>query len=149
MSDETPRDWRGTEITAGAPVIYGAPVGRSIELVEGEVVGFTKGGRVNVRVVRRAYQSGSSYSKRTVHVGPDRLTIINPDSLPPTDLPTYEQQIQVSEERYREQQRIAATHVKAHYEEYWETYGGNHKWKRERWVCPCGVKYATERECTA
>lgn len=106
-----PRDWRGTAIEVGASVIYGAPVGRSIELVEGEVVSFSKTGRVNVKVVRRAYQHGSTYSKKTVHVGQDRLIVINSDSLPPTTLPTWEEAIGESKRRADLRDANEATHT--------------------------------------
>lgn len=72
-------DWRGTAVLIGQTVIYGAPVGSSISMVEAEVIGFTRSGRVNVRPIRRAY--GRWQSKDVVHVGPDRLTVI--DRLPP------------------------------------------------------------------
>jgi hypothetical protein len=74
------------DIVEGASCIYGAPVGRSIALVEGVVDGFTASGRVWVRIVRRAYGGGWSDSKDRVHVGPDRLVIV--DALPACDLPT-------------------------------------------------------------
>jgi hypothetical protein len=85
MSD-TAKDARGVEIHPGATCIYGAPVGRSIALVEGVIDGFTSSGRVWVRIVRRAYGGGWSDSKARVHVGPDRLVIV--DALPESDLPT-------------------------------------------------------------
>lgn len=80
-------DWRGTPINIGDTVIYGAPVGRSIAMVEGIVDSFTKTGRVNVKVVRRAY--GLS-GKDVVHVGPDRLTIVT--KLPDTSKPDVKQE---------------------------------------------------------
>lgn len=82
--DEVARDWRGTPIVEGATVIYGAPVGRSIAMVQGTVDGFTPAGRVWINVTHRAY-GGHGHAPR-VHVGPDRLTIVT--TLPPTDLPT-------------------------------------------------------------
>ena len=106
-----PRDWRGTSIKVGDPVIYGAPVGRSIELVEGEVTGFSKTGRVNVKVIRRAYSHAGGYGKRTVHVGQDRLTVIRPDSLPPTTLPTWEEAIEASQRRQEEREDRYNSHV--------------------------------------
>lgn len=104
------KDWRGTPITEGARCIYAATVGRSTELVEGEVVGFTKSGRVNVRVVRRAYQGGWSDSKRIVHVGNDRLLIMKPDGLPETDLPTFDEKIKEAQVKREENDRIYKTH---------------------------------------
>lgn len=88
MTSDTPRDWRGIPITPGARVIYGAGVGRSIALVEGTVdtdTPFTKSGRVNVRVIRRAYGGGWYDPKPVVHVGRDRLTVVE---LPPSTEPT-------------------------------------------------------------
>lgn len=79
-------DARGVEIVEGASCIYGAPVGRSIALVEGVIAGFTPSGRVWVRIVRRAYGGGWSDSKERVHVGPDRLVVV--DALPESGLPT-------------------------------------------------------------
>lgn len=83
---DTPKDARGVEIVEGASCVYGAPVGRSIALVEGVIDGFTASGRVWVRIVRRAYGGGWSNSKDRVHVGPDRLVIV--DALPASDLQT-------------------------------------------------------------
>jgi hypothetical protein len=82
----TAQDARGVDITEGASCIYGAPVGRSIALVEGVIDGFTASGRVWVKVVRRAYGGGYSGGKDRVHVGPDRLVVV--DALPACDLPT-------------------------------------------------------------
>lgn len=96
-----PRDWRGTKIEIGSPVIYGAPLGRSIQLVEGEVVGFSKTGRVNVRIVRRAVSHAWGGNREVVHVGQDRLIVIRPDSLPPTGLPTWGDKLQEANERLR------------------------------------------------
>lgn len=81
-STEPPRDWRGTPITPGALVIYGAPVGRSIALVEATVADpmLTPSGRIWLNVQRRAY--GHSDTSRRVHVGADRLTVVT--ALPPT-----------------------------------------------------------------
>lgn len=79
------KDWRGTEIEVGSLVIYGAPVGRSIALVEGLVDGFTDSGRVWVTIIRRAYGGGWSGSKSRVHVGADRLVVVT--ELPPSDIP--------------------------------------------------------------
>lgn len=77
-------DARGIEITEGATCVYGAPVGRSIALVEGTIDGFTPSGRVWVKIVRRAY--GSYGHTARVHVGADRLVIV--DELPNSPLPT-------------------------------------------------------------
>ncbi|MGW2950758.1 hypothetical protein [Streptomyces eurythermus] len=82
----TAKDARGVDIVEGASCIYGAPVGRSIALVEGVIDGFTQSGRVWVRIVRRAYGGGWSDSKDRVHVGADRLVIV--DALPESNLPT-------------------------------------------------------------
>ncbi|HLL34191.1 MAG TPA: hypothetical protein VK545_09930 [Streptomyces sp.] len=82
----TAKDARGVEIVEGASCIYGAPVGRSIALVEGVIDGFTPSGRVWVRIVRRAYGGGWTNSKDRVHVGPDRLVIV--DALPESALQT-------------------------------------------------------------
>lgn len=98
---ESIRDWRGTVIEPGQTVIYGSPVGRSIQLVEGEVDGFTKSGRVRVRVIRRSYTTGS---KEVVDVGADRLTIV--ESLPPTSNPTQAEEYAA----VLEQRRRRATH---------------------------------------
>ncbi len=112
MTEPTPEaspvtDWRGTPITEGALVIYGAPVGRSIALVEGTVDGFTKSGRVNVRVLRRAYGGGWS-DREVVHVGPDRLTIVA--ELPPTELPLLSEEIAARKARVEETRRRVASH---------------------------------------
>jgi hypothetical protein len=80
------KDWRGTPITEGALVIYGASVGRSVTLVEGVVSGFTHSGRVWIEVTRRAWGSSGMDGSPLVHVGPDRLTVVT--ELPPTNLPT-------------------------------------------------------------
>lgn len=107
MTDDQPRDWRGTPIVPGSLVIYGAPVGRSIALVEAEVVGFTKTGRVNVRIIRRAV--GGSWSEReVVHVGADRLVVVA--MLPPSDVPLTSSLIADREAAEAERKRIRATH---------------------------------------
>ncbi len=93
------RDWRGIIIEPGLTVVYGGPVGRSIQMVEGEVVGFTKSGRVNVKVIRRAYTSGD---RDVVHVGADRLTVV--DALPPTTNATQAEESAVRAERRRRYQ---------------------------------------------
>lgn len=106
-----PRDWRGTPILVGSPVIYGGPVGRSIQLVEAEVVGFSKTGRVNVKIVRRAYSRAWPSDKRIVHVGQDRLVVVKSDGLPPTTLPTWEQEMQEAEDRRNRRDRNYETHT--------------------------------------
>lgn len=80
-------DWRGTPITPGALVVYGAPVGRSIAMVEATVATpmLTPSGRIWLDVVRRSYgHIGTEVGK--VHVGADRLTVVT--ELPPTEMPT-------------------------------------------------------------
>jgi hypothetical protein len=76
-------DARGVVINEGDTVIYGAPVGRSIALVEGVADGWTESGRVWVRVIRRAYGHGS---RERVHVGADRVVVVL--ALPDTDRET-------------------------------------------------------------
>lgn len=78
-------DWRGTPIEVGQTVIYGAPVGRSIAMVEAVVDGFTDSGRVWLLVRHRAYGGWGDNVKQRVHVGADRLTVVL--ELPPTELP--------------------------------------------------------------
>ena len=79
-----PFDWRGVPIVIGQVVLYGSPVGRSFCMVEGEVVGFTRTGRVNVHVVRRAI--GGWQTQDVVRVRPERVTVV---SLPGGPLVTY------------------------------------------------------------
>ncbi|MGW1268177.1 hypothetical protein [Streptomyces sp. NPDC002491] len=100
MSD-TLKDARGVDIHEGAPCVYGAGVGRSIALVEAVVDGFTDSGRVWLKVVRRSYGATTWGRPRDrVHVGPDRLVIV--DSLPNCDLPTdAEKAVDAREERIR------------------------------------------------
>lgn len=148
------KDWRGTPITEGALCIYAATVGRSTELVEGEVVGFTPSGRVNVRVVRRAYQGGWSTSKRIVNVGHDRLLIVNPDGLPETDLPTFDEEIQEAQVKRAEQDRIYNTHSgPAYVDEGYEaknSWTGHTQtvWRTVRKPCTvCGDDVRWRREC--
>lgn len=90
-------DWRGTPIAPGATVIYGAGVGRSIELVEATVqpepgnpdkAHQTANGDVWLTVTRRSYQKPST---DRVRAGADRLTVVA--ELAPTDLPTARQVI--------------------------------------------------------
>lgn len=129
-------DWRGTPIEPGQIVVYGGPVNRSIQQVEGQVEGFTKSGRVRVRVIRRSYTTGS---KEIVDVGPDRLTVV--ESLPPTTNATQaEEYAAVLETR-----RIYATH---NMPSYWLD---GPPWTNPNRVCvDCGATYAEsrERECT-
>lgn len=109
---EDPRDWRGVPIVVGALVIYGAPVGRSISMVEATVESFTKSGRVNVRPVRRAYGGGADYgwdAKETVHVGQDRLTVVG--ELPPALMPTEAEKRAAYEVKQAERKRVEATHL--------------------------------------
>jgi hypothetical protein len=80
------KDARGVDIHVGATCVYGAGVGRSIALVEAVVDGFTDAGRVWLKVVRRSYGGGWADGKDRVHVGADRLVIV--DLLPASDLPT-------------------------------------------------------------
>lgn len=85
-ADHGARDWRGTPITPGALVIYGAQVGRSVTLVEARVADpmCTPSGRIWLEVIRRSY--GGWLDAERVHVGADRLTVV--DTLPPTALPS-------------------------------------------------------------
>jgi hypothetical protein len=127
-----PTDWRGTPITEGALVIYGAGVGRSIQLVEGTVEGFTPKGAVKVRIVRRSYVSGT---QAVVTVGPDRLTIVT--SLPETSAPTQDECNAVSAER----RRVYATHS---FPDYWMSREQN----IPRVCAACGVEpNSVEKEC--
>ena len=109
------RDWRGTKIEVGDTVIYGGPVGRSIQMVEGEVVGFTPAGRVNVRIVRRSYSRAYHGDKRVVHVGHDRLTVLKDGVLPPTEMPTWDEAITESERQKRERDAHYASHTGPEY----------------------------------
>lgn len=129
------RDWRGTVIEPGQTVIYGGPVGRSIQQVEGEVVGFTKSGRVNVHVIRRSFTSGD---RDVVHVGADRLTVV--ESLPPTSNVTQAEQNVERLERHRRYE----THDMP---PYWNS---EPPYTNPNRVCQrCGVTFAeaSEREC--
>ncbi|MFB7823847.1 hypothetical protein [Streptomyces hydrogenans] len=95
----TAKDARGVEIEVGATCVYGAGVGRSIALVEAVVDGFTDTGRVWLKVVRRSYGDTTWGTPRErVHVGPDRLVIV--DALPACELPT---DVEKAEERKREE----------------------------------------------
>lgn len=92
-----PVDWRGTPITPGALVIYGGPVGRSIQMVEATVADpmLTPSGRIWLNVVRRSYDDDSD---GRVHVGADRLVVVG--QLPPTALPTATE-VREKRERWR------------------------------------------------
>lgn len=100
-----PEDWRGAPIIEGRTVVYGAGVGRSIQMVEGTVDGFTKKGRVRIRITRRSYTSGT---REVVDVGPDRLTVVW--ELPPSDQPTQGEKRAELEAAHAERQRLHATH---------------------------------------
>lgn len=119
MTDST--DARGVRITDGALCVYGATVGRSVALVEGVIDGFTASGRVWVRVVRRAYGGWGVDLKDRVHVGPDRLVIV--DSLPASNLPTQEEAVRAERRRlidlYRD--RIADRQAGGEPQNPWET----------------------------
>lgn len=125
-------DARGVEIVEGASCIYGAPVGRSIALVEGVIDGFTASGRVWVRVVRRAYGGGWSDSKDRVHVGADRLVIV--DALPESNLQTQAEKVaetrRLNAERYR--QNIAHVESGGDVPTYMGTRDEALAWYRER-----------------
>lgn len=113
MTTTPPRDWRGTPITPGALVIYGAPVGRSIAMVEAIVAApmTTPSGRIWLNVQRRAY--GSSWAAdgeqiRKVHVGADRLTVVG--VLPPTLVLTEQEKADRREEQRTRRRRWVDTH---------------------------------------
>jgi hypothetical protein len=90
--DTVPVDWRGVPITEGCTLIYGAGVGRSVAMVEAVYEGkTTPSGRLWVRVVRRAYGSTGSAADLRVHIGADRVTVV--DSLPASDTPTEDEKI--------------------------------------------------------
>lgn len=128
----TAKDARGVDITEGALCIYGAPVGRSIALVEGVIDGFTASGRVWVKVVRRAYGGGWEGGKDRVHVGPDRLVIVDalPDCTLPTDAETREESRQENIAHYRE--RIAELEAGGEVPSYLGTRDEALVWYRER-----------------
>ncbi|MFD6361847.1 hypothetical protein ACFWFX_18645 [Streptomyces roseolus] len=128
----TAKDARGVDIEVGATCVYGAPVGRSIALVEGVIDGFTPSGRVWVTVVRRSYGGGWSSDAKRVHVGPDRLVIV--DALPPCDLPTSAEK---SEERRQEEiarhrESIAVVEAGGEVPPYWGSREGALAYWRER-----------------
>jgi hypothetical protein len=93
-------DARGVVINQGDTVIYGAPVGRSIALVEGVADGWTESGRVWVRVVRRAYGHGR---RERVHVGADRVVVVLalPDTEKETDADKHAREDVARAERLR------------------------------------------------
>ncbi|MDG4792721.1 hypothetical protein [Micromonospora sp. WMMD1082] len=106
MSD-TPRDWRGTEIAPGALVVYGATVGRSVELVEARVSDpmLSPSGRIWLDVIRRSY-TGSGRDR--VHVGADRLTVVS--ALPTTSKLTAAEVRAARDRRYAEWAANRETH---------------------------------------
>lgn len=88
----TVTDWRGTPIVEGSLLVYGAGVGRSIELVEAVYTGeLTETGRLWVRVWRRSYSGGGTGCKTRVHIGADRVTVVQ--GLADSDLPTEDERI--------------------------------------------------------
>lgn len=137
MTDIEPVDWRGTPITPGALVIYGGPVGRSIQMVEAVVADpmLTPSGRIWLNIVRRSYTDDSD---KRVHVGADRLTVV--DVLPRTTLPTA---TEAREERERchaaRQVYVLAAHETeqhggepwGHYEKRTRTLTGGYAWHRD------------------
>lgn len=85
-------DWRGTPIIEGSVLIYGAGVGRSVELVEAVYTGEeTATGRLWVNVRRRSYSGGWADCKTRVHIGADRVTVVQ--GLAYSDLPTETEKI--------------------------------------------------------
>ncbi|ONI83524.1 hypothetical protein ALI22I_34095 [Saccharothrix sp. ALI-22-I] len=115
------KDWRGTPIKEWQTVIYGAPVGRSVAMVEGTVVGFTPSGRVWIEVKHRAYGGWGAERKPRVHVGPDRLTVVT--ELPPTSLPTEAEAAAAEKARLRDSylERLAELKAGAAPRGAWET----------------------------
>ena len=101
------QDWRGTPIEPGALVIYGAGVGRSIALVEAEVVElFPDKDTVKLKVIRRGFGGGT---QEHVRVGSSRMIVVH--SLPPTDVPTQNERNAESKRRMEEHDRVEATHA--------------------------------------
>lgn len=107
-------DWRGVPLAPGQMVIYGAPVGRSIAMVEAEVVELymtkpeygTPQPKVKLRIINRAY--GGSY-KEFVSVGQDRVTIV--EKLPASGIKkTATDEIREREEKEALQKKTRATH---------------------------------------
>ncbi len=129
-----PVDWRGTTIRPGALVIYGAPVGRSISMVEGTVSDpmLTPSGRIWVDVIRRSY-GGYDHTDggERVHVGADRLTIV--DQLPATTAPTQQQQRQAAKSNLAERARNYDTHPVLDHRTKWD----------DRWCPACGTRGAS------
>lgn len=117
MSDDggaldLPTDWRGTPITPGARVIYGAPVGRSITMVEAIVAHpmLSPSGRIWLSVQRRAYGAHGD-SKAMVHVGANRLTVVT--VLPPTTrLTEREKAARLDEQRARQEAWLIRHHAR-------------------------------------
>lgn len=99
------KDWRGTPIEEGATVIYGGGVGRSIQMVEAEVIGFHKDGKVRLKVVRRSF-SGSY--KEEVLVGHDRITVVT--ELPPCEAQTVAEEIADRAAKEQRSKELRATH---------------------------------------
>lgn len=131
-------DWRGTPIHPGHTVIYGAGVGRSIELVEATVLPhpdnpyephLTASGDVWVRVIRRSYQTPATDRTR---VGADRLTVVT--ALPLTSLPTAREKIidKVRSDIAYEHKAIAKANAIAD----WPTHNerGEPNWTRDKCV---------------
>jgi hypothetical protein len=146
-----PVDWRGTPITPGALVIYGAPVGRSIAMVEARVGDpmLSPSGRIWLEVDRRSY-GGWGDGKRRVHVGADRLTVVT--ELPPTTMPT-EIEKHEAEERERAAREVyvtAAHESEQHGGERWGSHqrhdNGVDRWGRPR---PTWPEYVPCKGCTA
>ena len=106
------KDWRGTPIEIGQVVLYGT--GRSVEMVEGTVEGFTKSGRVTVQIIRRSH---GWPSQERVHVGPGNLTVIDllPDATAPTM--TEERKLRSAAAVARSTERLAelAANARPHY----------------------------------
>lgn len=150
MSDPTgPVDWRGTPITPGALVIYGGPVGRSIQLVEATVADpmLTPSGRIWLNIVRRAYTDDSD---GRVHVGTDRLIVV--ESLPPTNLPTATEvrekaeRCRVAREAYVTAAHEAEQHGGSQWGSYQDRERGPDRWGRPQ---PPWQEYVPCERCRA
>ena len=135
MSTETPRDWRGTPITPGALVVYGAPAGDSTQMVEATVAPapfLTPSGRVRLDVIRRSVYISD---RDRVSVPPLSLTVV-------TDLPPTTQQTDA-------EQRESRARVDAERKAIWDTHEVPEGW---RWDTPCKacgtlVHQARTRRC--
>ncbi|KUN16538.1 hypothetical protein AQJ23_44910 [Streptomyces antibioticus] len=135
MSTPDPlKDARGVPIHVGATCVYGAGVGRSIALVEAIVDGFTDAGRVWLKVVRRSYGMTTwSKPRERVHVGPDRLVIV--DALPPCDLPTDAEKAQAIRKQRMERFRTRIAELEAGGEPIgWERTGGDLLGTYRKWL---------------